>query len=214
MFYFTYTNILRYGTASVLWWGVLWMLFTSFFPNYSLVFFFIATIATKEKNTANALQSSFFLWQSSQITLPQLCHNCHNSKTQKRPYALQSHFFNFRLSGAHHDTKSGTPSRLACYAPVFACGTLFHASCHLLAVTVFHYMKSTNPPAFTAAALGHGYTITDARTGHRVGHVCTVLACWCKGTTAPRVTLYEGAHERGTNYVAALQQFIRSSVGS
>jgi hypothetical protein len=96
----------------------------------------------------------------------------------------------------------------------FACGTMFHASCHLLAVTVFHYMKSTNPPAFTAAALGHGYTITDARTGHRVGHVCTSLACWCKGTTAPRVTLYEGAHERGTNYVAALQQFIRSSVGS
>lgn len=91
---------------------------------------------------------------------------------------------------------------------------MFHAFCHLLAVTVFHLMKSTNPPAFTAAALGHGYTITDARTGHRVAHVCTVLACWCKGTTAPRVTLYEGAHERGTNYVAALQQFIRLSGGS
>lgn len=92
---------------------------TSLFPNYSLVFFLIATIATKEKNTVNALQSSFFLWQSSQITLPQLCHNCHNSKTQKRPYALQSHFFNFRLSGAHHDTKSGTPSQLVCYSSVF-----------------------------------------------------------------------------------------------
>ena len=52
---------------------------------------------------------------------------------------------------------------------------MFHAFCHLLAVTVFHYMKSTNPPAFTAAALGHGFerelvVLLAHGVAHLLGH--------------------------------------------